>query len=84
MPGLASRTAAGAVRAYQRCISPLMGPSCRFSPTCSEYARLSIMQHGLLRALPMIAWRLLRCHPYAAGGDDPVPPAQGSAGPPGG
>jgi len=58
---------------YKRWLSPLFGNCCRLTPTCSEYAAQSIAQHGLLRGSRLAAWRLMRCHPFAAGGCDPVP-----------
>lgn len=58
---------------YQAAISPLLPPACRFSPTCSCYARTALRHHGTLRALRLITWRLLRCQPLSAGGFDPVP-----------
>jgi putative membrane protein insertion efficiency factor len=53
----------------------LFGPSarCRFTPSCSAYARGCVERHGLLRALPLVLGRILRCHPFARGGHDPVP-----------
>ncbi|HYY59208.1 MAG TPA: membrane protein insertion efficiency factor YidD [Pyrinomonadaceae bacterium] len=57
---------------YKAAISPLLPPSCRFSPTCSEYAREAIERHGALRGTWMGARRLLRCHPFHPGGYDPV------------
>ena len=62
------------VRAYQRLVSPLIGPRCRFAPTCSQYAIEALMRHGVVRGLGLAAWRILRCHPFAEGGLDPVPP----------
>ena len=62
------------IRLYQR-FSRLLPPACRFRPTCSEYAIGAIQTHGLLKGLPMAAWRILRCNPFCRGGDDPVPPA---------
>lgn len=59
---------------YQRWLSPLLPPACRFHPSCSEYARLSLAEHHLPRAMALIVWRLLRCQPLCAGGHDPVPP----------
>ncbi len=61
------------IRGYQRWISPLTPPSCRFSPTCSQYARDALAWHPLWRALPLVGWRILRCQPLSAGGFDPVP-----------
>ncbi|HBL28047.1 MAG TPA: membrane protein insertion efficiency factor YidD [Acidobacteria bacterium] len=55
---------------YKRWISPLLPPSCRFTPTCSEYARLALLQHGLVRGLALTAGRLLRCQPLHPGGVD--------------
>jgi hypothetical protein len=62
------------VRAYQRLVSPLIGPRCRFAPTCSQYAIEALVRHGVVRGLGLAAWRILRCHPFAEGGLDPVPP----------
>lgn len=55
---------------YKRRISPLLPPSCRFTPTCSEYARLALLKHGLVRGLALAAGRLLRCQPLHPGGVD--------------
>ena len=62
------------IRAYQLCVSPFLGPRCRFLPTCSEYAREAIEIHGPLRGFGMALRRLLRCHPLGPSGWDPVPP----------
>jgi uncharacterized protein len=59
---------------YQRWISPLLPPSCRFHPTCSAYAVEALQVHGLVRGTGLAAWRLLRCGPWHPGGIDPVPP----------
>jgi len=59
--------------AYQYTLSPLLGPSCRFYPSCSEYARQAINRHGPLSGLLLAAKRILRCHPFHPGGVDPVP-----------
>jgi putative membrane protein insertion efficiency factor len=61
------------IRFYQIAISPLLGPSCRFTPTCSEYARQAILKHGPLKGLYLAVRRLLRCHPWGGSGYDPVP-----------
>jgi len=61
------------IRFYQICISPLLGPSCRFTPTCSEYARQAILKHGPFKGLYLAVRRLLRCHPWGGSGYDPVP-----------
>lgn len=58
---------------YQRFISPLLGPRCRFSPSCSTYAMEALGRHGLWRGGWLSVGRLLRCHPCSAGGYDPVP-----------
>jgi len=57
---------------YQAVISPWLPPSCRFVPTCSQYAREAIERYGALRGTGMAVWRLLRCQPFSAGGHDPV------------
>jgi len=57
---------------YQRYLSPLTGPTCRFYPSCSTYAKESLMRHGLLKGLWYSAVRILKCHPYHPGGYDPV------------
>lgn len=61
------------IRFYRGYISPLTPPSCRFIPTCSEYALLAIQKHGPFRGLYLIIRRLLRCHPWGGSGYDPVP-----------
>ena len=61
------------IRFYQVCISPLLGPSCRFTPTCSEYARQAILKHGPIKGLGLAIWRILRCNPWGGSGYDPVP-----------
>ena len=58
---------------YQRCISRFTPPSCRFTPTCSEYARQAIMKHGPIKGLALGIWRILRCNPWGGSGYDPVP-----------
>ena len=60
------------IRGYQLAISPLLPPSCRFTPTCSEYALKAIKKYGALRGVYLGARRLLRCHPFHPGGYDPV------------
>ena len=61
------------IRFYQLCISPLLGPSCRFTPTCSEYAKQAILKHGPIKGLGLAIWRILRCNPWGGSGYDPVP-----------
>jgi uncharacterized protein len=65
--------AVGLVRLYQRFVSPLLPASCRFAPTCSEYAIGAIETHGLIRGSLLAAWRIARCNPWSRGGFDPVP-----------
>jgi hypothetical protein len=60
------------LRFYKRWLSPAFPPACRFVPTCSEYAMEAIERHGAARGGLMAAWRVLRCHPFAKGGLDPV------------
>lgn len=61
------------IRFYQHFISPLKGPSCRFTPTCSQYAVEALQKHGPLKGLYLAVRRLLRCHPWGGCGYDPVP-----------
>jgi len=61
------------IRAYQLVISPLLGPACRFHPSCSEYLIDAIQRHGAARGVWLGARRLARCHPFHPGGLDPVP-----------
>ncbi len=61
------------VRFYQRFLSGLKPPTCRFYPSCSEYCLQAISHCGLLRGGILACWRLLRCHPFSAGGYDPGP-----------
>jgi putative membrane protein insertion efficiency factor len=59
---------------YRRFISPVLPPSCRYYPSCSQYAQEAISLHGPVRGVWLAGRRLLRCHPYCEGGPDPVPP----------
>ena len=69
------------VRGYQRWLSPLKRvPTCRFLPTCSEYAIEAVEVHGPAKGLLLALWRLLRCHPFCRGGHDPVKPPVGFTG----
>ena len=58
---------------YQRLLSPLLGSRCRFHPSCSEYARISVARFGPARGGVLAIWRLLRCQPFSEGGIDEVP-----------
>ena len=64
----------GLITAYRYLLSPLLGPSCRFYPTCSAYAAEAIDTHGALRGSWLACKRILKCHPWHPGGLDPVPP----------
>jgi putative membrane protein insertion efficiency factor len=66
-----------ALRFYRRALSPVVGPCCRFEPSCSAYAEEAIHVHGPLRGLGLALWRILRCQPFSRPGLDPVPPARG-------
>lgn len=59
------------VRFYQIAISPLFGPCCRFTPTCSQYCLLAIQKYGVFVGVLKTFWRILRCHPFSRGGWDP-------------
>jgi len=61
-----------AIRMYKRLLSPMLPAACRYVPTCSEYAEEAIERYGVLRGSLKAVWRLLRCHPFAHGGFDPV------------
>ena len=64
------------LRAYKWLLSPLLGPTCRYVPSCSEYAMEAVARFGVLRGGCKAAWRLARCHPLAKGGFDPVTSCQ--------
>jgi uncharacterized protein len=61
------------IRGYQLIVSPVLGPACRFYPSCSQYANLAINQYGVVKGSYLAFRRLLRCHPFHPGGFDPVP-----------
>ena len=75
------RSSAGArvlivlITGYRRFVSPLLGPHCRFAPSCSAYALEAVRVHGALRGSWLAVRRIARCHPFNPGGLDPVPPA---------
>lgn len=62
------------IRGYQRFISPLLGPHCRFTPTCSQYGIIALKRFGLIKGSWLTLKRVLKCHPLHDGGEDPVPP----------
>ena len=64
----------GLIKAYRVLVSPLLGPRCRFYPTCSAYAAEAIDTHGALRGSWLAVKRVAKCHPWHPGGVDPVPP----------
>lgn len=64
-----------AVRGYQLFISPMTPPTCRFYPSCSQYAVIAPQRHGAIRGTYLAVWRVLRCNPWNPGGVDDVPPA---------
>lgn len=82
MATLPQNLAIAFMRLYRRMISPLYGDVCRHFPTCSAYALEALTVHGFLRGLGLSVRRLCRCHPWASGGIDPVPPG-GRSFPPG-
>lgn len=61
------------ITVYQKAVSPWLPPSCRFVPTCSQYAVEALQRHGLLTGSALALWRILRCQPFCKGGYDPVP-----------
>jgi hypothetical protein len=61
------------IEAYQKVVSPWLGPRCRFHPSCSRYLHEAIRRHGIMRGITLGLLRLVRCHPFHPGGFDPVP-----------
>jgi putative membrane protein insertion efficiency factor len=61
------------IRGYQRWVSPMLPPSCKYHPSCSEYGYQAIAKYGIIRGGAMTVWRVLRCNPFSKGGYDPVP-----------
>ncbi len=74
MNGLVARLLALLVQLYRALLSPLLGPSCRFEPSCSAYALEALERHGAGRGSWLSVRRVLRCHPFHSAGFDPVPP----------
>lgn len=66
------KLAIGIIHFYRICLSPLKPPTCRFVPTCSEYALLAIEKYGVARGIKLAVKRVLRCHPFNPGGYDPI------------
>ena len=60
------------IRGYRLIISPILGPTCRFEPSCSHYTEEAIHKHGLAKGVALGVWRILRCNPFSKGGYDPV------------
>ena len=81
-PSAGARVLVAVITCYRRFVSPLLVPRCRFLPSCSAYALEAIGEHGALRGGWLAARRLSRCHPFHAGGLDPVPARKGTV-PPG-
>jgi hypothetical protein len=73
MPSIARRAVIALLRGYKLAISPFLGMSCRFHPSCSEYAMEAVERHGVARGLWLSTKRVVRCHPWHPGGYDPVP-----------
>ena len=71
--GWPARGVAAALGGYKRFLSPLLPPACRFTPTCSVYAREAVLRYGVARGGWLAVRRLARCHPFHAGGFDPLP-----------
>ncbi|UDG81435.1 Putative membrane protein insertion efficiency factor [Candidatus Profftia lariciata] len=71
---IVSRILINLIRGYQIFISPILGTHCRFKPTCSQYGIEAIFWFGIIKGTWLILKRVLRCHPFHIGGDDPVPP----------
>ncbi len=68
------------LKGYKLGVSPFLGQNCRFHPSCSDYARDAVATHGALRGSLLAGRRLCKCHPWHAGGLDPVPPSRHDAG----
>jgi len=64
------------LKGYQQFISPMTPPTCKFYPSCSQYAVIAVQRHGAIRGTGLAVWRVLRCNPWNLGGVDDVPPAR--------
>lgn len=69
----AAKATLSLIYTYQRLLSPLLGNNCRFTPTCSNYAKQAIIRFGFVKGSWLASKRILKCHPLNAGGHDPVP-----------
>jgi hypothetical protein len=69
---IARRASTGLIRIYRRYLSPMLPPSCRFTPSCSLYTLQAIEKYGVTKGIFMGVSRVLRCHPFSKGGFDPV------------
>jgi putative membrane protein insertion efficiency factor len=81
MPELSQRAMLSLLRTYKWAVSPLLPMSCRYVPSCSEFAMEAVERYGVWRGGWMAGWRLLRCHPFVKGGYDPVVKASPSESP---
>ena len=79
MTGPVARVLLTGIAAYKKLLSPLLGPRCRFAPSCSAYAAEAIARHGAARGGWLAVRRIARCHPFHPGGHDPVPPARSTS-----
>ncbi len=70
---IARALVAGVIAVYQTLVSPLLGPRCRFYPSCSQYAKGAVLKHGILRGISLAVRRIVRCNPWNPGGVDFVP-----------
>ncbi len=67
------RAALWLLRGYKTWVSPMLPPSCRYQPTCSEYAYEAVEKYGIIKGGRLALWRVLRCNPFGSSGWDPVP-----------
>ena len=73
IPALGVETLKGIILLYRWVISPLLGPMCRFSPSCSAYALAALQKYGILKGTRLMLTRVAKCHPWYPGGVDPLP-----------
>lgn len=71
--GILISISVGLIKFYQNAISPMIGPACRYTPTCSQYTLLAIQKHGFFKGSYLGTKRILSCHPWGGHGHDPVP-----------